>query len=53
MLKTLIAEDDHELRRLFAHVLIKNGYSVKEVTNGLETLDAMEQEYYDLIILIL
>lgn len=50
MLKILIAEDDHELRRLFAHVLIKNGYSVKEVSNGQEALDAMEQEYYDLII---
>ncbi len=34
MFKILIAEDDRELRRLFAHVLIKNGYSVKEVANG-------------------
>lgn len=50
MLKILIAEDDHELRRLFAHVLIKNGYAVKEVSNGQEALDAMEQEYYDLIV---
>ena len=32
MLKILIAEDDRELCRLFAHVLIKNGYSVKEVS---------------------
>ena len=50
MLKILIAEDDHELRRLFAHVLIKNGYTVKEVTNGKEALDAMDGDYYDLII---
>lgn len=50
MLKILIAEDDRELRRLFAHVLIKNGYTVKEVGNGKEALDAIDAEYYDLII---
>ena len=50
MLKILIAEDDRELRRLFAHVLIKNGYSVKEVADGKEALDAIDEEYYDLII---
>jgi len=50
MLKILIAEDDPELRRLFAHVLIKNGYSVKEVANGQEALDAVDKDYYDLII---
>ncbi len=50
MLKILIAEDDLELRRLFAHVLLKNGFSVKEVANGREALDAMDTDYYDLII---
>ncbi len=50
MLKVLIAEDDRELRRLFAHVLIKNGYTVKEVANGKEALDALDNEYFDLII---
>lgn len=50
MLKILIAEDDRELRRLFAHVLIKNGYTVKEVADGKEGLDAVETDYYDLII---
>lgn len=50
MLKILIAEDDRELRRLFAHVLIKNGYTVKEVSNGKEALDAIDTEYFDLII---
>ena len=50
MLKILIAEDDRELRRLFAHVLLKNGYTVKEVGNGKETLDAIDAEYFDLII---
>jgi len=50
MLKILIAEDDGELRRLFAHVLIKNGYTVKEVANGKEALDAMDNDYYNLVI---
>ena len=50
MLKILIAEDDRELRRLFAHVLIKNGYTVKEVADGREGLNAVETNYYDLII---
>lgn len=50
MLKILIAEDDRELRKLFAHVLIKNGYTVKEVANGKEALEAIDAEYVDLII---
>lgn len=50
MLKLLIVEDDKELRQLFSHVLIKNGYAVKGVSNGREALDAMDSSYYDMII---
>ncbi len=50
MLKILIAEDDLELGRLFAHVLIKNGYTVKVVSNGKEALGAIDNDYFDLII---
>ena len=50
MLKILIAEDDRELRRLFAHVLIKNGYTVKEVGDGREALQTMDAVYFDLVI---
>ena len=50
MLKILIAEDDRELRQLFSHVLTKNGYLVKGVTNGKEALDAIDTDYFDLII---
>lgn len=50
MLKILIAEDDRELRQLFAHVLTKNGYSVKGVANGREALDALDGDYFDIII---
>ncbi len=50
MFKILIAEDDRELRALFSHILTKNGYFVKGVSNGKEALDAIDKEYYDLII---
>ena len=50
MLKILIAEDDRELRQLFTHVLLKHGYTVTGVFDGQEALDALENDYYDLII---
>lgn len=50
MFKILIAEDDSELRQLFQHVLVKNGYSVTGVSNGREALDRIDQGYFDLII---
>ena len=50
MLKILIAEDDTELRQLFSHILTKNGYLVKGVSNGKEALEALDKDYYDLII---
>ena len=50
MLKILIAEDDRELRQLFSHVLGRQGYTVFGVSNGKEALDAMDEEYYDMII---
>lgn len=50
MFKILIAEDDRELSQLFGHVLTKQGYAVKGVANGQEALDALDKEYYDLVI---
>ena len=50
MMKVLIVEDDRELRHLFTHVLMRNGYSVTGVSNGQEALNAMDRDYYDLII---
>ena len=50
MLKILIAEDDRELRQLFSHVLSRNGYTVTGVSNGQEALDAMDTDFYDMII---
>ena len=50
MFKILIAEDDRELRQLFSHILTKNGYFTKGVSNGKEALDELDKDYYDLII---
>ena len=50
MLKILIAEDDRELRQLFGHVLNRHGYTVVGVSNGQEALDAMDTDFYDMII---
>lgn len=50
MFKILIAEDDRELRQLFSHVLTRNGYYVRGVSNGLEALSALGEDYFDLII---
>ncbi len=50
MLKILIAEDDAELRQLFSHVLTKHGYTVTGVAGGQQALDALEAEYFDLIL---
>ena len=50
MFKILIAEDDNELRQLFKSVLVKNGYNVKSVSNGLEALNEIDNNFYDLLI---
>ena len=50
MFKILIAEDDAELRQLFAHVLKKNGYDITGVDNGKKALDALTNDYYDMVI---
>lgn len=48
--KILIAEDDSKLRQVFVRALSREGYTVKAVSDGQEALDALDQDYYDLII---
>lgn len=50
MFRILIAEDDAELRKLFEHVLARNGYEVTGVDNGKKAFDALQSDYYDLVI---
>lgn len=50
MFRILVVEDDIELRELFRQVLEKNGYQVIGVADGLKALDALDNDFYDLII---
>lgn len=50
MFKILIVEDDEKISKLFSRVLIKNGYNVKCVGSGKDALDAIDKEYYDMMI---
>ena len=50
MSKILIVEDDKELRELFGRVLMKQGYDIKETSNGKEALEALHQDFYDIVI---
>lgn len=50
MYKILIAEDDGELRQLFVRVLTQHGFSTRGVADGAAALEALDQEYFDLII---
>ena len=49
-MKVLIAEDDFELRQLFTRVLMQNGYTIKGVSNGREALEALDGEFFDIIL---
>lgn len=48
--RILIAEDDLNLRQLFVSVLAKQGYDVTGVSDGIEALEAIDKEYFDLVI---
>ena len=50
MFRIMIVEDDKELLQLFRHVLIKNGYAVTGVENGVKALKEIDETYYDIII---
>jgi len=50
MTHILVVEDDKEICQLYSRVLTKNGYQVTGVANGQEALDAIDRNYYDLII---
>lgn len=50
MARILIAEDDADLRTLFAHVLEKQGYTVRQAGDGMQALDTLEHERFDLLI---
>lgn len=50
MMKLLIVEDDQQLQQMFIRILNKHGYSAVGVSNGQLALDALDKDYFDLII---
>jgi len=49
-MKLLIVEDDQQLQQMFIRILSKHGYSAVGVSNGQLALDALDKDYFDLII---
>ena len=49
--KILIVDDIAENIQLAANILTNDGYSVEFATNGIEALDWIENEYFDLVLL--
>jgi len=49
--KILYAEDDVLMQKLIVHALVRLGYEVTTVDDGLEALDAIENDEFNLIIL--
>lgn len=47
----LVVDDDANVRKLFARVLTKAGYSVQEVSDGVEAKAAIQNITFDLMIL--
>lgn len=50
MFTVLVVEDDAKLRKLFATVLVKNGYRSLEAGDGVEAWNILDDEHIDLII---
>ena len=50
MARILIAEDDTAVREFVARALIHGGHYVDTVEDGLEALDALSEQDYDLLI---
>lgn len=50
-LKVLLADDDAEVRRVVEMALLKAGHQVTAVTNGLEALNRVRTESFDLLLI--
>ncbi len=51
MFNILVADDQAHIRRLYEHLLEKNGYNVYPAEDGVEALKMLEKVHIDLIIL--
>jgi CheY-like chemotaxis protein/HPt (histidine-containing phosphotransfer) domain-containing protein len=50
-LRILIAEDNLITQKLILHILQKMGYTAEAVENGLEVLNSLKRQHYDLILM--
>lgn len=50
-MKILYAEDDVLMQKLIVHALVRLGYEVTTVDDGIEAIEAIDGEEFDLIIL--
>lgn len=50
MFKILVAEDDTELRQMFCRILTHSGFTAVGVPDGKAALEALDNEYIDLIV---
>jgi CheY-like chemotaxis protein len=48
--KILIVEDEVIIRKNFSHVLRAEGYDVEEARSGIEALDLLQHQQFDLVI---
>ncbi len=51
MKKILIAEDDFFIRDIYTKAFVNSGYEVHVATDGIETLDKLRTQPYDMILL--
>ncbi|MEM7252168.1 MAG: EAL domain-containing protein [Pseudomonadota bacterium] len=49
--KILIVDDDRTMRLLLRHALERDGYDVNEAENGVQALEAFEQEHPDIVLM--
>ena len=49
--KILVVDDDTSLRKMLEAVLTDDGYNIKEADDGQHAIEAVEEQFYDLILM--
>lgn len=49
-LEILIVEDNQSVRKVISNLLLKSGYHVEAVENGIAAIDKLQERYFDLVI---
>jgi DNA-binding NtrC family response regulator len=51
MAKILIVEDEQNQRELYAEELMDSGYEIEQASNGIEAMDLIKKQIFDLVIM--